>query len=71
MPQGSVLGPFSIIIIYTADLGPLLAVLAVLSQSYADDVQAYVHCLASDAAAAVRAMGRAMDALVTGDLDVL
>ena len=61
LPQGSVLGPFSIIIIYTADLGPLLAALAVLSQSYADDVQAYVHCLASDTAAAVRAM----DALVT------
>ena len=39
LPQGSVLGPLRYII-FTADLGPLLAAEAVLSQSYADDLQA-------------------------------
>ena len=62
LPQGSVLGPL-LYILYTADLGPLLAANAVLSQSYADDVQAYLHCLASDAAPTVRAMSRALDVL--------
>ena len=36
-------------IIYTSDLGPLLTDCALLGQLYADDVQAYLHCLASDA----------------------
>src|SRR6218665_3564813 len=40
--QGSVLCPL-LYIIFTADLGHLLAAGAVLSQSYADDLQAYVH----------------------------
>ena len=45
LPQGSVLGPL-LCIIFTADLGPLLAAGAVLSQSNADDLQAYIHCSA-------------------------
>src|SRR6218665_1399029 len=48
LPQGSVLGPL-LYIIFTADLGPLLAAGAVLSQSYAADFQAYVHCSAGPA----------------------
>ena len=36
-----------------------------LAQLYADDVQAYQHCLASGAAATVRAMSIAMEALGT------
>ena len=44
LPQGSVLGPL-LYIIYTADLGSLLAAAAVLGQSYADDLQAYIHSM--------------------------
>src|SRR6218665_797579 len=51
-------------IIYTSELGPLLTDCAVLSQLYADDVQAYLHCLASDAMAAIQAMTLAAGALV-------
>jgi len=34
-----------------------------LGQLYADDVQAYLHCLASDALVTVSAMSRTMEAL--------
>jgi len=44
LPQGSVLVPL-LYIIYTADLGSLLAAAAVLGQSYADDLQAYIHSM--------------------------
>src|SRR6218665_3153417 len=63
LPQGSVLAPL-LYIIYTSALGPLLTDCALLSQLYADDVQAYLHCLASDAMAAVQAMTLATGALV-------
>ena len=49
---------------YTSELGPLLTAYALLGQLYADDVQAYLHCLAYDAMAAVRAMTLAAGALV-------
>src|SRR6218665_1738911 len=62
LPQGSVLGPL-LYIIFTADLGPLLADGAVLSQSYADDLQAYVHCSAGQAICAVEAISQAIDTL--------
>ena len=45
------------------DLGPLLLANAILSQSYADDLQAYAHCSASAAADAVREICRAMETL--------
>src|SRR6218665_432418 len=48
LPQGSVLGPL-LYILFTAEIGSLLASCSLLSHSYADDVQAYKHCLASDA----------------------
>jgi len=50
-------------IIYTSDIAFLLASQAMLGQLYADDVQAYQHCLASDALLAVSAMSRTMEAL--------
>jgi len=56
-------------IIYTSDLASLLASLlasrALLAQLYADDVQAFQHFRASDAAATARAMSIAMEALGT------
>ena len=62
LPQGSVLGPL-LYIIYTSGLASLLAEHAVLGQLYADDIQAYLHCLSSNATSAVRAMSRTLDAL--------
>src|SRR6218665_3869469 len=38
LPQGSVLGPL-LYILFTADIGPLLASWSLASHSYADDVQ--------------------------------
>jgi len=61
-PQGSVLGPL-LYIIYTSDIPSLLASQAMLGQLYADDVQAYQHCPASDALVTVSAMSRTMEAL--------
>jgi len=49
LPQGSVLGLY---IIYTSELGSLLTAHDVLGQLYADGIQAYLHCLASNAIAA-------------------
>src|SRR6218665_3391303 len=62
LPQGSVLGPL-LYIIYTSDIASLLAPQAMLGQLYADDVQAYQHCPASDALVTVSAMSRTMEAL--------
>src|SRR6218665_2128925 len=50
-------------IISTADLGPLLTAGAVLSQSYADDLQAYVHCSAGRAISAVETISQAIETL--------
>ena len=63
LPQGSALAPL-LYIIYTSELGPLLTDCALLGQLYADDVQADLHCLASNAMAAVQAMTLATGALV-------
>src|SRR6218665_2006015 len=62
LPQRSVLGPL-LYIIYTSNITSLLASQAMLGHLYADDVQAYQHCPASDALVTVSAMSRTMDAL--------
>ena len=62
LPQGSVLGPF-LYIIFTVDLGPLLAAGAVLSQSYAGDLQAYIHCSAGRAISAEETIGQTIETL--------
>src|SRR6218665_2451030 len=58
LPQGSVLGPL-LYILFTTEIGSLLAPCSLLSHSYADDVQAYKHCLASDAQSAILSVSRA------------
>ena len=62
LPQGSVLGPL-LYIIYTSDIASFLTSQAMLGQLYADDVQVYQHCPASDALVTVSAMSRTMEAL--------
>src|SRR6218665_1739168 len=62
LPLGSVLGPL-LYILFTADIGPLLASCSLASHSHADDVQAYKHCLASQAHSAIRIVSHAADAL--------
>ena len=62
LPQGSVLGPL-LYILFTADVESLLTSCSLMSHSYADDVQSYTHCSASQAASAVRSMSCATDSL--------
>src|SRR6218665_2255604 len=49
---------------YASELGPLFTDCALLGQLYADDVQAYLHCLACDAMATIQAMNLATGAPV-------
>ena len=58
LPQESVFGPV-FYILFTADIGPLLASCSLSSHSYADDIQAYKHCLASQAHSAIRIVSHA------------
>ena len=62
LPQGSGLDS-CLYIIYTSEIGPLLTVSSVLVHLYADDIQAYLHCLASSATAAVLMMSKILDVL--------
>lgn len=58
-------------LIYTHDLAPFLASYAALTQLYADDVQAYLHCSDLDAVAAtwvMRSIMRAMKAWMLSNL---
>ena len=50
-------------LIYTSDLATLLASYSALAQLVADDVQAYLHCSASDAIATTQVMTYIMGAL--------
>src|SRR6218665_1126493 len=64
LPQGPVLSPL-LYIIYTSEIGPLLTATSVLGHLYADDIQAYLHCPASNATAAVLAMSETLGVLET------
>src|SRR6218665_3583926 len=55
LPQGSILGPL-LHILYTADLSMTLSPLGVAAHQYADDTQAYVHGVASEAISLVEKM---------------
>src|SRR6218665_2279400 len=62
--SGFGLGPL-LYIIYTSEIGPLLTATSVLGHLYADDIQAYVHCPASNATSAVLAISKTLDVLET------
>src|SRR6218665_1394994 len=53
----------TIYLLYTSDIGTLLSSYGVLSQLYADDTQAYLHCPSTSAMGAARTMHQAMGAL--------
>src|SRR6218665_3821706 len=55
LPQGSTLG-LLLYILYTADLSMILSPLGVAAHQYADDTQAYVHGVASEAISLVEKM---------------
>src|SRR6218665_1472995 len=55
LPQGSILG-LLLFILYTADLSMILSPLGVAAHQYADDTQAYVHGVASEAISPVEKM---------------
>src|SRR6218665_1127814 len=55
LPQGSILGPL-LYILCTADLSMILSPLGVAAHQYADDTQAYVHGVASEAISLVEKM---------------
>ena len=57
--------PALLYILFTADIGSLLASCSLRSHSYADDVQSYAHCFAVDAAKTVRLMVCASDTLTS------
>src|SRR6218665_2758056 len=63
MTHDSFFYSFSAIWILTADICPLLASCSLASHSYADDVQAYKHCIASQAHSAIRIVSHATDTL--------
>src|SRR6218665_414657 len=62
LPQGSALAHL-LYLLYTSDIGNLLYSNGVLSQLYADDTQAYLHCPSTAAMGAARTMHQAMGAL--------
>src|SRR6218665_501341 len=62
--SGFGLGPL-LYIIYTSEIAPLLTATSVLGHLYADDIQAYIHCPASNATSAVLAISKTLDVLET------
>jgi len=61
-PRYQCLGIYSTIL-FTADIGPLFASCCLASHSYANDIQTYKHCLASQAHSAIRIVLHATDTL--------
>ena len=62
LPQGSVLAPL-LYLLYTYDIGTRLSSYGVLSQLYADDTHAHLHCPSTAAMGAAHTMHQAMGAL--------
>jgi len=62
VPQGSVLGPL-LYVLFTAEIPRIIQSSGLTAHQYADDVQAYVHCRATEAGFAMNRLEKVLDDL--------
>jgi hypothetical protein len=62
VPQGSVLGPL-LYVLFTADIPHIIQSAGLNAHQYADDVQAYIHCRATEAVGAMDQLNAVLESL--------